>query len=310
MTGVHAHDIAVAAEEFSRNQPGLAIAGTGAATGPDGAFHCAAVALLNVLAGNVGKPGGVSFPNRAQAFAKYGAEAALLAPSPESGYAGVRAALEKMRGGRVPDGDPLGGDEPRVHPPASAQIRRSAVEGPLRRRLRLLPRRDDVAGRPRASRPDVPRGVGGRSRPRGAHGGDHPLPAGGGTVPRHPVDARRPDRRGEGTGRRTVEGAAVGLLPGVHREGVWRSRRRDGEGAPARRLLRGVVLLPVRGTNGERRPPEGDGTLHRRRSEGVPPGAPPLPLHRPLRRPRVRTSRGSRRCPIRSRRRCGGTGSR
>lgn len=98
-TGVHAHDIAAVAEEFSRNQPGLAIAGTGAATGPDGAFHCAAVALLNVLAGNVGTPGGVSFPNRAQAFAKYGAEAALLAPSPESGYAGMRAALEKMRGG-------------------------------------------------------------------------------------------------------------------------------------------------------------------------------------------------------------------
>ena len=74
-TGVHAHDIAAVAEEFSRNQPGLAIAGTGTATGPDGAFHCAAAALLNVLAGNVGTPGGVSFPNRAQAFAKYGAEA-------------------------------------------------------------------------------------------------------------------------------------------------------------------------------------------------------------------------------------------
>ncbi|HQU14017.1 MAG TPA: hypothetical protein PKV70_07185, partial [Thermodesulfobacteriota bacterium] len=76
-----------------------AIPGTAAATGPDGAFHCAAVALLNVLGGNVGKPGGVSFPNRAQSFAKYGAEAALLAPSPESGYAGMRAAIEKMRGG-------------------------------------------------------------------------------------------------------------------------------------------------------------------------------------------------------------------
>ena len=99
MTGVHAHDIAAAAEEFSRNQPGLAIAGTGAATGKDGAFHCAAVELLNVLSGNVGKPGGVSFPNRAQAFAKYGSEAALLAPSPESGYAEMRAALEKMNGG-------------------------------------------------------------------------------------------------------------------------------------------------------------------------------------------------------------------
>jgi anaerobic selenocysteine-containing dehydrogenase len=98
LTGVHAHDIAAVAEEFARNQPGIAIPGTGAATGPDGTFHCAAVALLNVLAGNVGKPGGVSFPNRALAFAKYGADAALLAPSPESGYAGMRDAIEKMRG--------------------------------------------------------------------------------------------------------------------------------------------------------------------------------------------------------------------
>ncbi|MGB7629801.1 MAG: molybdopterin-dependent oxidoreductase, partial [Candidatus Deferrimicrobium sp.] len=98
-TGVHAHDIVAVAEEFARNQPGLAIAGTAAATGPDGAFHCAAVALLNVLAGNAGKPGGMSFPNRAQAFAKYGAEAALLAPSQGSGYAELRAALEKMRSG-------------------------------------------------------------------------------------------------------------------------------------------------------------------------------------------------------------------
>ena len=98
-TGVHAHDIAAVAEEFARNQPGLAIAGTAAATGSGGAFHCGAAALLNVLAGNVGKPGGVSFPDRAQAFARYGTEAALLAPLPESGYAGMRAALDKMRGG-------------------------------------------------------------------------------------------------------------------------------------------------------------------------------------------------------------------
>src|SRR5512135_2175116 len=99
LTGVHAHDIAAVAEEFVRNPPGIAMPGTGAATAPDGTFHCAAVALLNVLAGNVGKTGGVSFPNRALAFAKYGEEAALLAPPPESGYTGVRNAIEKMRGG-------------------------------------------------------------------------------------------------------------------------------------------------------------------------------------------------------------------
>jgi len=98
-TGVRARDVAAAAEEFARNQPGIAIAGTAAATGPDAVFHCTAVALLNVLAGNVGKPGGVSFPNRAQAFSKYGAESALLVPEPGSGYASVREAIGKMRSG-------------------------------------------------------------------------------------------------------------------------------------------------------------------------------------------------------------------
>ncbi|GAB4245612.1 MAG: molybdopterin-dependent oxidoreductase [Deltaproteobacteria bacterium] len=98
-TGVHARDIAAAAEEFARNQPGIAIAGTAAATGPDGKFHCAAVALLNVLAGNVGNTGGVSFPNRAQAFSKYGSESALLVPAPGSGYASVREAIGRMRSG-------------------------------------------------------------------------------------------------------------------------------------------------------------------------------------------------------------------
>jgi anaerobic selenocysteine-containing dehydrogenase len=100
-TGVHAHDVEAVAEEFARNQPGMAIAGTAAGSCSNGAFQCAAVALLNVLAGNVNMTGGVSFPDRARNFAKYGAESPLLAPPPESGYAGVRAALEKMRGGAV-----------------------------------------------------------------------------------------------------------------------------------------------------------------------------------------------------------------
>jgi anaerobic selenocysteine-containing dehydrogenase len=98
-TGVHFHDVAGIAEEFAGNQPGVAIAGTAAATSGNGAFQCAAVALLNVLAGNVGKPGGVSFPNRAIPFARYGPEAGTLAPPPESGYAAVRGAVERMRSG-------------------------------------------------------------------------------------------------------------------------------------------------------------------------------------------------------------------
>jgi anaerobic selenocysteine-containing dehydrogenase len=98
-TGVHFHDVAAVAQEFAGNQPGVAIAGTAAATSANGASQCAAVALLNVLAGNVGKPGGLSFPNRTQAFARYGPEAAFLAPPPESGYAALRGAVERMRSG-------------------------------------------------------------------------------------------------------------------------------------------------------------------------------------------------------------------
>jgi menaquinone reductase, molybdopterin-binding-like subunit len=98
-TGVQTHNVVSAAVEFSRNQPGLAIGGTACGSTGNGAFNHSAVALLNDLAGNVGKPGGVVFPDRSRAFARYGAERPLLSPPPESGYAAVRGALERMRSG-------------------------------------------------------------------------------------------------------------------------------------------------------------------------------------------------------------------
>jgi anaerobic selenocysteine-containing dehydrogenase len=98
-SGVHFHDVVAAAEEFARNQPGLAICGTAAGSSGNGAFHHAAAELLNALAGNAGRPGGISFPDRSRAFARYGAEKSLLAPAPESGYAAVLGALDKMRSG-------------------------------------------------------------------------------------------------------------------------------------------------------------------------------------------------------------------
>ena len=97
-TGAVPADIVAVAREFASNQPGLALAGDGAASCGNGTFNLSCVALLNVLAGNVGKPGGIRFPNRLAPFAKYGAEAALLLPAPVSGYEAVRGILEKMRG--------------------------------------------------------------------------------------------------------------------------------------------------------------------------------------------------------------------
>ncbi|MBE0569377.1 MAG: molybdopterin-dependent oxidoreductase [Deltaproteobacteria bacterium] len=98
-TGVRASSVAAAAGEFSRNQPGLAVGGTACGSSVDGVFTLSAVELLNELAGNAGRPGGVSFPDRSRAFARYGAERPLLAPAPESGYAAVRNTLGKMRSG-------------------------------------------------------------------------------------------------------------------------------------------------------------------------------------------------------------------
>jgi anaerobic selenocysteine-containing dehydrogenase len=98
-TGVHSHDVVDVATEFARNQPGLAVGGTACGSGGNGAFNHSAVALLNELAGNVGRPGGVFFPDRSRAFARYGAERTLLAPPPESGYAAVRGAVARMRSG-------------------------------------------------------------------------------------------------------------------------------------------------------------------------------------------------------------------
>jgi anaerobic selenocysteine-containing dehydrogenase len=98
-SGMHFHDVVAVAKEFARNQPGLAICGTAAGSAGNGAFNHGATELLNALAGNVGREGGISFPDRSRAFARYGAEKPLLAPLPESGYAAVRGALDKMRSG-------------------------------------------------------------------------------------------------------------------------------------------------------------------------------------------------------------------
>ena len=98
-SGVSADTLAAVAREFASNQPGLAVAGTGAGSCTNGKFQHFAVGILNVLAGNLGKEGGVLFPDRAAEFSRYGKDARLLAPEPGSGYPEVRAAMERMRKG-------------------------------------------------------------------------------------------------------------------------------------------------------------------------------------------------------------------
>jgi anaerobic selenocysteine-containing dehydrogenase len=98
-TGAVPADIVAVAREFASNQPGVALAGDAAASSVNGVFNLSCVALLNLLGDNVGKPGGISFPDRLAPFAKYGAEAGLLLPSPVSGYEAVRESIEQMRKG-------------------------------------------------------------------------------------------------------------------------------------------------------------------------------------------------------------------
>lgn len=93
--------LAGVAREFARARPqAIALAGTAAGTTTNGAFNHACAALLNVLCGSVGKPGGIAFPDRAAAFPRAAGDPRLLLPPPESGYGALRGALDRMRAGK------------------------------------------------------------------------------------------------------------------------------------------------------------------------------------------------------------------
>lgn len=130
-TGASPRVLAGVAREFAGNQPGLAMAGNGAAGCTNGTFNLACVALLNVLAGNVGIPGGLSFPNRVAAFARYGADAGLLAPPPESGYPAVRGAVGKMRSGGFRMALLSGSTNPAFTLPAALKFREALLAVPF-----------------------------------------------------------------------------------------------------------------------------------------------------------------------------------
>lgn len=100
-SGVPEAALSAIAREFAENRPGVAIAGTAAASATNGTGTLAAVALINRLGGSVGNPGGIFFPDRRAPFSRYGSEAAAMAPLPESGYEPLLREIEAMRSGAV-----------------------------------------------------------------------------------------------------------------------------------------------------------------------------------------------------------------
>ncbi len=130
-TGLAAADVAAVAREFAGNRPGLAIAGDAAASCTNGSFNVSCAALLNVLAGNVGVPGGVSFPNRLAAFSRYGADAALLLPPPASGYPALREAIAGMERGAFRMALLSGAANPAFSLPAPLRFGEALLKVPL-----------------------------------------------------------------------------------------------------------------------------------------------------------------------------------
>ncbi len=130
-TGLAPADIEAVAREFAANQPGLAIAGDAASSCTNGTYNLACVALLNVLVGSVGGPGGVSFPNRLAPFARYGKDAALLLPPPESGYPAVREAIAGMERGAFRMAMLSGATNPAFSLPASLRFGDALLKVPL-----------------------------------------------------------------------------------------------------------------------------------------------------------------------------------
>ncbi len=98
-TGLPPSAFVETARELAGNRPAIALAGTGPATMGNGTYNLSCVALLNALAGNYGTPGGISFPDRRATLSRFGGDAQLIAPAPESGHGALRAATDRMRKG-------------------------------------------------------------------------------------------------------------------------------------------------------------------------------------------------------------------
>ncbi len=130
-TGLIPADIVAVAREFAGNRPGLAIAGDAAASCTNGTFNVWCATVLNALAGSLGAPGGLSFPNRLASFSRYGAESLLLLPPPESGYPALREAVGTMERGAFRMALLAGATNPAFSLPASLRFGEALLKVPL-----------------------------------------------------------------------------------------------------------------------------------------------------------------------------------
>jgi anaerobic selenocysteine-containing dehydrogenase len=110
LTGLAKESIAEVAREFATTRPSLAMAGETVAFQTNGQESVRAIQLLNILAGNLNRPGGV-YPAGSMAGSMAGSSA-----GPGSSFVELFAMVESMRAGRIKvaliKGDPRHGIPP------------------------------------------------------------------------------------------------------------------------------------------------------------------------------------------------------
>lgn len=110
LTGLAKEAIAEVAREFATTRPSLAMAGETVAFQTNGLESVRSVQLLNMLAGNLNRPGGV-YPAGSMVGSKVGPSAA-----PEDSYAELNRLIKRMRAGEIKlaliKGDPRHGIPP------------------------------------------------------------------------------------------------------------------------------------------------------------------------------------------------------
>lgn len=99
-TGIASNTIARLAREMATHQPAVAMIGDAPLAHTNGAFNALAVNALNVLLGNVGKPGGIDFTPQ---LSPANGGSAATPTTPEGSLANIIALTEQIRlGNRAP----------------------------------------------------------------------------------------------------------------------------------------------------------------------------------------------------------------
>ena len=218
-TGIPAERIERIAKEFAAAQPSLAVAGGIGAQHAGAAELCAAVNLLNYVAGNIGQT------------VRFGAEL--------DGGDGYAALGPPRRGDRRRPGRRAAGArrQPGLRAAQGRGVRRAAREGAVQGRDRALPRRDGRAVRPAAAAAPRARALG---RSRAAVRGAEPHAAGDGAGVQHPR------RRATSCSRcpRKAGGALAGFTAPTweaHLRGRWQALAAERKGADAEGFWRAAL---------------------------------------------------------------------